>query len=254
MVDSSIYMSEDELINHLKRSNLLTILVEGIDDAYLYRILEEKYNSIYSDGDIDILPCQGRETLLKIFDRRSEFPHTKVVFIADQDMWIFTGIPSQYNQDIIFTKGYSIENDLYIKDIFESLLEEQESHNFDILIKNLSEWFAFEVNNYIQNGNSECGIHINRICCPSQHTLLNSIKNNIISNPPPENLINEIYQEYYLKIRGKNLFQALIRFLSHKNRKSKYSIQNLYEMSAKFDNPNFKELAEKIKQQIAQIQ
>ena len=55
-----------------------------------------------------------------------------------------------------------------------------------------------------------------------------------------------VYSEYTRALRGKNLFQALIRFLSHKNRESKYSRANLIEMGAKFPNPRLEELVEKI--------
>jgi len=37
-----------------------------------------------------------------------------------------------------------------------------------------------------------------------------------------------------------------LRFLSHKNRESKYSRANLIEMGAKFPNPRLEELVKKI--------
>ena len=41
-----------------------------------------------------------------------------VIFVADQDMWFFTGIPEKYRDTIIFTRGYSLENDLYLKQFY----------------------------------------------------------------------------------------------------------------------------------------
>ena len=202
MAHSSINMSEDELINHLKRSNLLTILVEGTDDAGIYRILQEKYNSTYLEEEIDILPCQGRP----------------------------------------------------IKDTFEALLSSNESQYFDLLIYNLSRWFAAEAEKYLINGYSECGIHIKEIFCKNQHNLVDEIEKRLIANPPHQELVDNIYQEYYLKIRGKNIFQSLIMFLTtQNNKKLKYSYHHLYDMGVRFDNPNVRTLAEKIKDKCQQF-
>ena len=85
-------LSEREIVDTLKRTSLLTVLVEGKDDASVYRYLEHKINI----DDVDVLICDGRSKLIKIFERREEFKNTKVVFLADKDMWFFVGIPKQY--------------------------------------------------------------------------------------------------------------------------------------------------------------
>lgn len=246
------YWSETELINYLKKSSLISILVEGRDDADIYRILEQKYNNINESEEIDILPCQGRPVLLNIFNRRHEFPNTKVIFIADQDMWLFTGIPPEYQEHIIFTKGYSIENDLYLKEQFESLLEKEETAKFELLIENLSHWFAGEVEKHIRTGSSNCGLYINQICCRQNQILLDCHEQYLNENPVNNELTQSIKNEFHIKIRGKNIFQALIRFLSAEKRRPKYSYHHLYEMGAKFSNTNIEELAQAIKYKIYQ--
>ncbi|MCX8481078.1 MAG: hypothetical protein ORN58_04080, partial [Sediminibacterium sp.] len=98
----SLYLTEDELIAYLKNSDLNTIIVEGKDDATVYRWLEDEIG----DFNINIMPCQGRETLFKVFDRKSEINNIQIAFIADKDKYVYTGIPKKYN-DIIWTNGYS---------------------------------------------------------------------------------------------------------------------------------------------------
>ena len=45
--------------------------------------------------------------------------------MADKDLWLFSGIPPDY-PDIIWTEGYSIENDLYAGASLEDLLNADE--------------------------------------------------------------------------------------------------------------------------------
>jgi hypothetical protein len=119
MSSTTISLSENEMVSFLKRTSLPTILVEGNDDCYIYRQLENKIDV----EDVDILICKGRESLINIFERRNEFKESAVVFMADKDMWFFSEVPMEYKEHIIFTDGYSIENDLYNKELFENLLD-----------------------------------------------------------------------------------------------------------------------------------
>jgi len=222
-----IELTEFEIVSYLKRTTLPTILVEGNDDALVYRWLESKIEV----DDVDILKCSGRSTLLSVFKRRNEFASAKVVFVADRDMWYFTGIPDEYIEDIVFTKGYSLENDLYVRDIFEGLLDEEEKASFNTLTKNLCKWFAFEVQKYRSTGEVNCDVHVNQICPKLE--ICDHFKNRIGYIAPTEEQVDEIFQYYWFALRGKSLFQALLRFLSSKSRVSKYSRTNLIELGAK---------------------
>jgi hypothetical protein len=234
-------LSENAMVSYLKRTSLPTVLVEGRDEISVYnRYLESKINI----ENVKILPCQGRTMLLNVFKRRAEFKKAKVVFVADKDMWFFKGIPEEYDNKVIFTDGYSLENDLYIESFFNRLLDANEARNFDDLIKELSVWFAFEVNRYQEFEYVWCDLHVNQIC--PEKFLSESFKESINFVEPPAYIVESVYSEYTRALRGKNLFQALIRFLSHKNRESKYSRANLIEMGAKFPNPRLEELVKKI--------
>ncbi len=234
-------LSEDEMVSHLKRTLLPTILVEGNDELSIYnRYLQDKING----EDINVLTCDGRAKLLNVFKRRAEFRNTKVVFVADKDIWFFTGVPQEYDNKVVFTDGYSLENDLYIESFFNRLLDENEARNFDDLIKELSVWFAFEVSRYKEIDQAWCDVHINQIC--PEKLLSDSFKKSINFVQPSAYTVQSVYGEYTRALRGKNLFQALLRFLSHKNRESKYSRANLIEMGAKFPNPRLEELVKRI--------
>lgn len=227
---NKIHLKVDEIIAYLKRTSLPTVLVEGTDDKSVYRYIEGRLGEL----DVDILICNGREALLNIFTRKSEFSNAKVAFVADKDMWYFTGIPIEYQEGIIFSTGYSLENDLYVKEIFESLLEQDEKRQYMELLRELSKWFAFEVTRYKKEGNALCDVHINRIT--NGNTLCDRYLNDIGFIEPDQKLVQTIIRNYTHAIRGKNLFQAILRFLSSSKRPSKYSRANLLELGAKNDN------------------
>ncbi|TYQ24980.1 DUF4435 domain-containing protein [Pseudanabaena sp. UWO310] len=234
------YLSEDEIVDLLRETSLPTILVEGSDDLAVYnRYLESKINI----EDVDVLPCQGRPTLLRIFQRRAEFKNAKVVFVSDKDMWFFFGVPKEYENQIVFTDGYSLENDIYVEQSFKRLLDKEDIKKFENLIKQLSIWFAFEVNRYQETLESKCDVNTDRICpddflCPNFKQTINFVD-------PPQELVDLIHREYARALRGKNLFQALLRFLTR--RTSNYSRANLLELGSKvLDNPRIEILVNKI--------
>lgn len=225
-------LTPDEIVAYLKRTSQPTALVEGCDDKVVYRHLESRLD----DLDIDCLDCGGRPALLSVFDRRGEFADSPVIFIADKDMWHFTGIPSDYASGIIFTQGYSIENDLYCRDFFESLLDPDEKRDFDCLIGSLSRWQAFHVVAFTASGSCKCDYHLNQIAPPPGTSLCSRHLSSISFSEPPDELVSLIGKSYSLSLRGKTLFQAILRFLSSSSRASKYSKANLLELGAKIPN------------------
>ena len=71
--------------------------------------------------------------------------------------------------------------------------------------------------------------------------------------PPNSELQEEIKNEYQFQLRGKLLFQMLIRFLSKSNRRIKHSIHGLYEIAFKMTpiHPLMNRLIQEIEQKIA---
>ena len=68
----------------------------------------------------------NKNKLLRVYKRRNEYAHLPIAFVADRDMWLFSRIPSCYH-GIIWTQGYSIENDLYAGAELENLLNAEEA-------------------------------------------------------------------------------------------------------------------------------
>ncbi len=243
-----LQLSVDEIVSYLKRTTLPTVLVEGTDDKSVYRYIERKLEPL----EVDILICGGREALLEIYSRKEEFPNSQVVFVADKDMWYFTGIPIEYRNEIIFSNGYSLENDLYVKDLFEGLLDKEEESEFRRLISELSRWFSFEVTRYKSEGYALCDIHINQII--EGNSLSEEYLQKIGFIEPEPKLVNQIISSYQQSLRGKNLFQGILRFLSASKRKSKFSRYNLLELGAKTENSLLDRLYENIEIQLKNAQ
>lgn len=236
-------LTPDEIVAYLKRTSQLTVLVEGADDKMVYRYIESKLE----DLDIDCLDCGGRPALLKIFRRRSEYPDSPVIFIADKDMWLFTNVPDEYSSGIIFTQGYSIENDLYLRELFEGLLETDDRRKFRDLIKALARWQAFHVVVFSTNGSCQCDYHVNQIAPPPNVNLCPEHLADISFSEPPDELVEQIQKSYYNSLRGKTLFEAILRYLNGKSRISSYSKANLLELGSKASNDCIDRLCQEIR-------
>lgn len=151
-------MTEKEIIAYLGKTSLPTLLVEGEDDAMIYRWLESQLG-IFSGS---ILICSGRDVLISIYRQRASFPHGKVAWLADLDMWQYSSPPTEL-AGMIFTAGYSIENDLYAGSEIESLLDAAERSQQSLLLRIVCRWFAFEVLEHQAGREAQVGHHINHV-------------------------------------------------------------------------------------------
>lgn len=226
-------LSVDEIVSLLKKTSLPTLLVEGIDDFAVYRWIESRLNEF----GIDILPCSGRDPLLRVYDRRAEYAQSNVAFIADRDMWLFTSIPTQY-QGVIWTDGYSIENDLYEPSKLDELLLPNELASMNLLLSNLIKWFAFEVEEYRAGRDAHVKFHPNKIIKPETTELSAEFCLERGYAEPSSQTIQEVASNYKLKIRGKNLFQLLVRYLSSGSRTPKYSAIQLSDIALRMSDNN----------------
>ncbi len=89
--------------------------------------------------------------VLKLFEHfrdRNEF--SNICFIADRDTWIFGSIPERFvAKNLIFTFGYSVENDIFIDGKLENLLTPEEMRVFDGEIEKFVRWFSAAAFRYI---------------------------------------------------------------------------------------------------------
>lgn len=225
------------LIETLKRSNLPTILVEGNDDINIYNFFEQKIGS----RKISFINCGGRNTLLKIYEKKKELQGKKVMYIADKDMWVFSEIPQKY-KDIFFTKGYSIENDLYEDGytLIHKLFNTEENKKFEIILQELIKWFAFEITKFKTNKKYDAKFsEVSILSTDNFNRKLNKFTSQFIKNRCPENsnnkTVHEIQNNYIQKLRGKFIFQIFLLLFQERKKKNsikpiKYTTNQLFDL------------------------
>lgn len=212
----------ENLVDILRFSNKPNIIVEGQDDEIIYRTLVERLGKFgvgfFSAGSKDILLHLYEE--LAEYENAGDFRHAPVAFIADRDMWLFRGIPNQYD-DIIWTEGYSIENDLYshvkLRDRVGNKVE------YDQTLDAISMWFAYKVEEYLEKNPPEkifesirdekhvdVGYRLNRVVPPEKTTLAPDME----FLPLYHERVRKVRRAYHLQLRGKLLFELLVRFLN----------------------------------------
>ena len=222
----------DDWVATLRRSRLPTVIVEGREDMQIYQWAEKRVGI----QKANVLPVGGRETLLAVYKRRNEFAHLPVAFVADRDLWLFSGIPPDY-PDVIWTEGYSIENDLYADADLENLLDTDEVDKHRQVLDSIIEWFAFEVGEHLAGRDAQVDTHCNRVVPIGETEMDQDFRQIRRFRPPNEELHQQIKNEYQLQLRGKTLFQVLVRFLSAANRRPKHSTSGLYEIAVKMTSP-----------------
>jgi hypothetical protein len=217
-------LTVDEIIETLKRSSLTTVLVEGVDDVMIYRWLEDEIGI----QNANFFPCGGRDKLLQIFDRRAEFPNIKAVFVADKDAYVYLNPPANLSE-IIWTNGYSIENDLYFGRNIESLLDQEEKEIFSTSLNNFIEYYAFEIQNFVDGKDYCFRNHPQHLICETQNIVKQEFLDQINFVSPRIDIVDNLRENYDVLIRGKSLFALLTRILSKHSRPIKHSKLSLLE-------------------------
>lgn len=230
----ALELTVDEIIDTLKRSSLTTVLVEGKDDVVVYRWMENEVGITTAS----FFPCGGREKLLQVFERRSEFQNVKVIFVADKDAYVYTHTPEHLNE-IIWTNGYSIENDLYEQKI-ESLFDSVEETIFRDSLHNFIEYYAFEVENFLDGKPYSFRNHPQHIICEEKNEIKKEFLESINFTSAKKETKDKLKKEYNVLIRGKSLFALLTRILSNQGRQIKHSKMSLLEHCYRtHKSPNF---------------
>lgn len=217
-------LSIDEIIATLKRSSLTTVLVEGVDDVMIYRWLEDEIGI----HKANFLPCGGRDNLLQIYNRRNEFSNIKCVFVADKDAFVYINPPNEYSE-VIWTNGYSIENDLYFGRGIEELFSPKEKEIFTKSLNSFIKYYSFEIENFLGNKSFCFRNHPQHILCELQHIVKQEFLEQINFIEPNPKTIDYLKENYDVLIRGKSLFALVTRILSHKTRQIKHSKVSLLE-------------------------
>jgi hypothetical protein len=240
-------MTEKEIVDYLKRTSLPTLLVEGDDDAAIYRWLENRLG-VFSGS---VLFCSGRDVLISIYRNRETFPHGKLAWLADLDMWRFSPPPADLD-GIVFTTGYSIENDLYAGSQIEALLEEDERSRHSRLLSVLCRWFSFEVLEFLASREAQVAHHVRRVVDLDAMEIRPEFASLRGYSEPDPSFVASLFADYKLNLRGKTLVDALITYLSDSRRTPKYSKPAIIEMCLKLypENPYMNRLVEEANRQL----
>ena len=242
----SLDLTVDEIVDTLKRSSLTTVLVEGKDDILIYRWIESEIGVV----NANFFPCGGRDKLLQVFERRSEFPDLKAIFVADKDAYVYVNPPENL-AEIIWTNGYSIENDLYFGRNIESLLDNQEKEIFTTSLNSFIEYYAFEIENYLEGREFCFRNHPQHLICDIQNIVKQDFLEQINFVKAKDEVVENLRENYDVLIRGKSLFALLTRILSKHNRPIKHKKLTLLEHCYRtHKSEKFIELINKINEKI----
>lgn len=226
-------------------SKILNIVVEGKQD---YKI----YNSLIVSLGMHAVDCHEagcRNEIFKVYrlinkldckDKKILLDRT--AFIADQDSWIFmpdfiSGSkkpPEDYSyinmDDIIWTDGYSIENDLYVLGKLKEFALLNESNEmkleYEKTIDLICTWYAFEVRKCSPKDslpftkNLDYIVPNNKGHIDLSDKLLEELEDNGFKRDC-KNLIktkDEIKRNYGKFIRGKTLLELVKRFVKKRGR------------------------------------
>lgn len=238
-----VTLTVDEIISALQHSSLPTVIIEGKDDLLVFRGMENEFFDI----GLSIMPVGGRCAVLEIFKRRFEINNlNKLAFIADQDSWIISGIPQDYlSERLLFTNGYSIENDVYIDGDLERLLNKNEHQIFLKELKLFMDWYAIAIDRFMSGVDQKLDVHPNALLDDKveRAKLMNLQADEVY----PAQLRIELEKDYLYKIRGKSLIAVLMRQLSYKGRAARHNDKSILENVATRPGPLLHKFNLKIK-------
>ena len=246
-------LTPEILIATLKRSNLKTVLIEGKDDLLIYKKIESELE----DLDINILPCNGRTALLEVFKNKSDID-SELLFICDADLWVFDN-KAPISDDLIVTEGYSIENELYQdgSTILNKLLSANEIISKNLMLSNICEWFAYEVEKYLNCQTCDCKfsevtILNTNVMARNSNNFTDNFINERMNSKASDNLIDDIKANYDVKLRGKYLFQIYEKLFQQRSKQAvKYRRDQLFDLIYNIvssDNEPNKNINNRIKQ------
>lgn len=221
------FLTDEELISTINHSSTPYIIIEGPDDVMIYRwILEDIGCTAFLE------PRNGCDGVKRIFDRRSEIKTSRVVFICDKDAYVYSKtIPSRY-KGIFFTKGYSIENDLYYGRALEKkLFEKKDSELFEKALNSFIRYYACELEKMRNGQEYNFREKPEAIINHKDYSLRVTQLSDFIE--PSSKTIGYLKQDYDLLLRGHSLFKLVRMILHRKKRDIQYEEKALYEICYK---------------------
>ncbi|MGV1804290.1 DUF4435 domain-containing protein [Agrobacterium vitis] len=220
-----IELTLEEISYTLRHSALPTIIIEGKDDTIVFRPLEERFGA----ERVSIFPVGGRAKVLTLF---SEFgANPQFLFIADRDEWCVDPIPENFNSPrLIFTDGYSIENDAIRDGDMLALLRQSERAKFEEELKTFLGWYALAFNRSLAGTDEAIRTHCSIILDNVEK------RDSLLQLKPgeqyPHALMERLAVDYLSLVRGKSLIHLLVRQLSYPGRSPRHHHAALLEQVA----------------------
>jgi hypothetical protein len=238
----------DEIYELLKRTSLPTVLVEGKDDIIFYRSVESELR----DLDVDMLPAGNKDAVLEIRKRIKQNPiSAPVVFVVDNDLWVYPITPRPRNlDDLITTTGYSIENDLFVDGELERLLSPEEMASFKTELNHFSRWYALSINRNINGQSSRFRTHAGKVL--DDKDFYNTEMTLQDGETYPEDLFTRIQSNYEFLLRGKSLFALLLRQLSAQKRHVKFGGKQLMAIGTSRKGSHFNKIRASVRKSLEQ--
>lgn len=211
----------EEALAVLRNSSLPTVVTEGRDDYQTLRRLEERLD----DLGVDFLPLCGKDSVLRVFEELPDHRRTNTLLLVDLDHWMYFGIPPKYqSKNLLYTFGYSIENDLILDYDLTLLLTRNEKENFLSEVNLVAASHSIEIERARPDKNCSISRH------PSD--ILKETFELDMLEPSEVEMHAVLVANYKQIMRGKTVFQLLIRQLTAKNRKVKFGFRQLLEIAA----------------------
>lgn len=240
---SNAEISADEIVATLLKSRIPTVLTEGNDDVIVFRRLEQDHQ----DKFLSMLPVGGRTKLLDVYLKLKKIgKHKEFLYICDRDLWVFTGIPDEYKCDrIIFTDGYSIENDVFQDGELHTLLTATEASSFESNLRRFCDWFALNVDNICSGKAGELKVHPQNVFNDSSvAATVSAAKEGGLEK---KKCYCEISKNPYRFLRGKSLMALLCMFLNKSGRKPRHNSLALLEIVSRKPGDRLGSIFEKVR-------
>lgn len=225
---SKAELTLEEIIATLERSNLPTVVTEGVDDYLCYRRIEDELK----DQRISLLPVGDREMVIQVFKNRKRVRRNDVIFLIDKDLWVFGDVPDEFkHRKIITSDGYSIENDLYRDGRLERYLLDRERLIFTAELRVILEWYSFAIRRYLRCEPFSINQHPERVLA-SDCTMSSQFATSCGFTQKDDEIYAMVCIDYQRLLRGKTLLELLVRHLSAARRSVTFGRRQLMEIGA----------------------
>lgn len=214
-------LSVTDALALLSKSSLPTLLTEGTDD---YRVMRKVENRL-ADLGVDFLPLGGRLMVLDVWRSLPAHRHNNTAALVDLDCWLYCGIPSDcIGDNLIYTKGYSIENDIMLDCDLTNLMDAHEESVFYQELEIVSAYHAREIEKAKSGLDFSLATHVNAIIGAGD------ISPSLCEKEKETKQI--IIRFFKQNLRGKSLLELLVRQLNRPGRFAKIGYRPLYEFGS----------------------